>query len=112
MVIAMIAMGMMQMSIDQIIDVITVRHSFVSAIGTMYVTCIMTTATVRWRASVGIGFGNVDFVFDDLTVLVNVVQVTVVQVVDVVAMLDSSVFTIGAVLMVVILVTVRHRLPF
>lgn len=73
---------------------------------------IMTTATVRWRASVRIRFGHFDLVFDNLTVLVNVVQVAVVQVVDVVSMLDTRVFTVGAMLVVMIFLTVRHRLPF
>ena len=35
MIIAVVSMGMVQVAIDQIIDMIAVRHGFVAAIGTM-----------------------------------------------------------------------------
>lgn len=55
MVIAMVAMRVMQVAIHQIVHVVTVRHSRMSAARTMYVIDRMRGASVLWRAGLGVG---------------------------------------------------------
>jgi hypothetical protein len=73
----MIAMRMMQASAHQVIDVIPVRHGFVTAGGAMFVRA----ARLR-RALHGVGGIDRDGVLVDM-ILVHVVQMPVVQVIDV-----------------------------
>jgi hypothetical protein len=55
MVIAMIAMRVMQVAVDQVIDVIAVGHGLVSAAWAMHVTGLMTSAAVCGCAGGRIG---------------------------------------------------------
>ena len=54
MIIAMIAVGMVQVSIDQIIDVITVRNCRMSAAGSMPMRRIVSATAVLRRAAIRI----------------------------------------------------------
>ncbi len=83
MIIAMVAMRMMQTAIDEVINVVAVRHRLMTASGAV----LVPLAADVWRAAHGvvIAYRN--------DVLVNVIamrefQVTVVQIVDVVAVAD------------------------
>lgn len=51
----MVAVRMMQVAVDQIVDMIAVWHRFVTASGPVHMARIMTTAPMLRRALVGIG---------------------------------------------------------
>jgi len=59
----MVTMGMMQMTIDQVVNVIAVRNSFVSATLSMDMRLIMPATLMFRRAAIGIFFCNLDHVF-------------------------------------------------
>lgn len=54
MVVAMIFMGMMEMAVDQIVDVIAMRHSLVAAAGSVNVVRRVSSAAMVRRATIGI----------------------------------------------------------
>ena len=110
MVVAVITVRVMQVTVDKIIDVVTMRYGLVTATGTMDMIRIVTTTLVRWRAAIRIGLAHFDLVFDNGSVLGHVMQMSVVQVVDVVTVLDASVLAIWSMLVFVVFVDVSHRL--
>ena len=102
MIIAVIAVWMVKMSVDQIVDVVAVRHWFVSASRTVYMAGIVSPASVIGCAARRVRIANLDCMFFDLAILADVMQVTVVEVVDMVAVLDAGMLAIRAVLVVVV----------
>ena len=84
------------MSTHKVIDVITVRHLFVSAAQTMRV-----RAPCLGRAAQGIGIANLDYMFVDV-IFMHVMQMAIVQIIDMVLMVHSRVPTVGTMLMCVI----------
>jgi hypothetical protein len=96
MIIAMAVMWVMQPSVDKVIDVITVRHLFVSAARTMRM-----RAPGLERAAHGVGIANLDNMFVGM-IFMHVMQMTIVQIIDMVVMAYSRVPTVGAMLMYVI----------
>ena len=109
MVVAMVAVRVVQVAIDQVVDVVTVWDGFVAATGAMDVAGFVAAASVLGRAAVGVGGRDGDHVLVDV-VAVRVVQVTVVQVVDVAIMADGRVAAAGA--MGVVMVGVMGQLAF
>jgi hypothetical protein len=89
-IVAMVAMRVVQVPIDQIVDVIAMRHRLVTTPGAVLVGGVMPSATVVRRACRGVRGGDVDPVLVDM-VTVLVMEVAVVQVVDVTVMTDSGV---------------------
>jgi len=57
-VVAVIAVGMVKMAIDQIVDVVAVGHRFVSAARTVYVARVVSFATMPLGAFIGICVGH------------------------------------------------------
>lgn len=53
-VVAVIAMGMVQMTIDQIVHVIAVRHGFVAAAGAVDMIRVVRAARVPFGALIGV----------------------------------------------------------
>ncbi len=104
----MVAVRMMQMTIDKIIDVIAVRNRLVAAAGAVDVLCVMTAAAMLRRAGRWVGRRNRQLMLLHTAIGIDVVQVPVVQVVDVTIMLQTGVFAIRAVLVIVIGVQVSH----
>ena len=102
MIIAVIAVRMVKMPVYEIVNVVAVRHRFVSASRTVYMIGIVSPASVPRRAAVRVAVADLHRMFFDLAVLADVMQVTVVQVVDVVAVLDAGVLAVRAVLVVVV----------
>ena len=92
-VIAMAIMWVMQPSVHEVIDVITVRHLFVSATRTMGM-----RAPGLERAAHGVGVANLDNMFVDM-IFMHVMQMTIVQIIDMVVMAYSRVPTVGTMLM-------------
>ena len=108
MIIAVITVRMVKMPIDEIVDVISVRYRFVSTARTVYVIGIVSPADVIGCAVGRIGVADFQRVLFDLAVRADVMHVTVVQIVNVVAVLDTGVFTVRAVLVIVIGVNIGH----
>jgi hypothetical protein len=96
MIIAMAIMWVMQPSVHEVIDVITVGHAFVSAARPMRV-----RAPGVGRAARGVGVGDLNNMFVDV-VPMHVVQMTIVEVIDMAMMAHSGVSTARTMLMSVI----------
>jgi len=96
----MVAMRVMKMAIDKVVDVIAVRHRRVTATRSVHMAGLVATAVVVRRAAVRIFRADFESVLVDM-IAMRVVQVTVMQVVDMVAMSDGGVATVRTVLMVV-----------
>ena len=113
MIIAMVAVRMVQVAVDEVIDVIAVRDRLMAAAGAVYVVLRMPAARVLRRAVARILDRYVQSVFLDLAPL-GVVQVAVVQVIDVIAVLDRGVAAILAVIVIVIVLVMMlaHFISF
>jgi hypothetical protein len=94
----MVAVRVMQAAVDQIVDVLAVRHRFVAAARSVAMRCVMTASAMLHAAAVGIGGGHFDDVLLDLA-LVGVIQVPVVEVIDMSVVANGDVTAAGAVLM-------------
>ena len=81
MVIAMIAMGMMKMIADEIVDMVAMRHGLVPAAWPVHVGRLMAATLVTRRTPVRIGRADLDLVLVDM-IAMHVMQVAVMQVVD------------------------------
>ena len=55
MVVAVTIVRMVQMSIDNIVNVVAMRNSFVSAARTVNMSCIVSATCVLWSTYFGIG---------------------------------------------------------
>jgi hypothetical protein len=94
MVVAVIAMGMVDVAIDEKVRVIAVRHGGVPTSGGVpMIFCVCRTLMVD-RASVGIGRVNVEAMFVDV-VAVHTMKMSVVEVVDVASVPYRRVFAIA-----------------
>lgn len=91
-VIAMVAVLMMQTTVDQIIHVVAVWHGFVSAACAVAVFA----ASVHGVAAVWVGIGYVQAVFI-IMLGVSVVQMPIVQIIHMVAVLNGGVSAVCAV---------------
>jgi hypothetical protein len=69
MVVAVGSMGMVQVAIDQIIDVVAVGHGFVTTIGAMDMTFGVPTDVMVAGAFIGVGSINFDDMFFNLAAL-------------------------------------------
>jgi len=67
-VIAMIAMRMVQMSVNQVVNVVAMGHWFVTAARAVHMSCFVPFAGVAGCAAGRVGFSHVQRVFFDLTV--------------------------------------------
>jgi hypothetical protein len=92
----MAIMWVMQPSVHKVIDVIAVRHRFVSAARTMRM-----SAAGLGRAAHGVSIANLDNMVVDM-IFMQVMQMTIVQIIDMVVMAYSRVPTVGTMLMCVI----------
>jgi hypothetical protein len=101
MVVAVVAVGVVQVPIDEIVDVIAMGHRLVAASRTMHVTRLVPAALVRRRTGIRVLRRHLDRVFIDVA-RVHVVQVAVVQIVHVVTMLHGGMAAAGSMLMGVV----------
>ena len=92
MVVAVISVLVMQTAVDDVVDVIAVRYSFVAATFAVNVA----VAGVNRMAAVRIGFIDAQCMFVVVAV-VFMVQVAVVQIIDVAFVFDGSVAAVCAV---------------
>jgi hypothetical protein len=89
MVVAMITMGMVQPSIHEIIDVVSMGHGFVPA-----GRAVLVRASRLWRAMHGIDRVDCYRVFINV-VLVRVMQMAIMKIIDMVIMPDRRMPTVG-----------------
>lgn len=89
-IVAMVAVREVQVTIDQIADVIAVRHRLVPAAKAVHVSDLMPATGVRRRAGRRVACAHFDAMLIDM-IAVHVVQMTIVQVVHMVAMAHGGV---------------------
>jgi len=99
----MAVMGVMKMAIDQIVDMLTVGHSFMPTIGTMHMLLRMPRALMFRSAIFRVGSCYTDHMFVNM-VIVHVVQMALMQIIDMAVMHDARVPTFRAVRMSMIFV--------
>jgi hypothetical protein len=112
-VVAVVAVRVVQVAVDQVVDVVAVRHRFVAAAGSMHMTGLVATAPVARCAGGRVGGADLDHMFIDMA-FVQVVQVAVVQVVDMVTVAYRDMATARAVhvvVWVVVRVVAAHGSP-
>jgi hypothetical protein len=100
-VVAVIAVRMVQVTVDAIIDVVPVRHGFVTACRSVDVSRIMAATAVTRCTLVGIFRTDRERMLIYM-IAVRMMQMTVVQIVDVIVVLDCRMPTVRTVLMVVV----------
>lgn len=103
-VVAVVAVGVVEAAVDEVVDVVAVGHRFMSAAGTVVVP--FATGVARGNAPVGVALGHFEGVLFHRAVGILVVEVAVVEVVEVIAVLDRGMAAAGAVTMVVVFVLV------
>lgn len=86
------AMRVVQVPGHQVIDMIAMRHRFVTASRSMLVSRIVTRALVLWCAGIRIGSTHFDHVLIEM-IPVRLMQMTVVQIVDMVVVPDGHMTT-------------------
>lgn len=96
MIVAMVAVRMMQVTADQIVDMVAVRHGLVAAAWAVHMLPVVATAAVAGRATFGIGRADRDHMLVD-AVAMRVVQMTILQVIDMAVVLDRGVAAAGSV---------------
>ena len=97
-VVAMGAVGVMQVPVDQVVDMVAVRHRLVTAARAMLVVLVVASADMVGRAGAGIVGAHLDRVLVNV-IAVRVMQMAVVQVVEVIAVLDGGMAAGRAMLM-------------
>jgi hypothetical protein len=103
MIVAMTVMGMVEMVIYQIIDMIGMRHRRVSTRRAMLVISLMTVTVVLWRAGSRVVTAGFDLMFNH-AFGGHMMQVTIVKVIAVAIVFDRHVAAAGTMLMLVIAV--------
>jgi len=100
--------GVMQVPGNQVVEMVAMRNRFVTAGGAVHVARCVARALVGRRTRGGVGPPNLDHALVHMPV-VRVVEVSVVQIVDVIAVAYGRVSARGPVLMLVIRVgDMRH----
>lgn len=88
MIVAVVAVRVVEVAADQIIGVIAVRNCLVPALRAVVVARVVSGTAVRRRALRGVGSTDADAVLVDV-IAMNVMQVPVMKIVAVVAVLDG-----------------------
>lgn len=78
------------MTIDKIVDMVAVRHGFVTASRSMDVARLVTRAAMLRRMAIGIFGADLDHMFVNMTCM-GVVQMSVMEVINVTVVTDSDV---------------------
>jgi hypothetical protein len=96
MIVAMISVPVMQASIDQIINMVAVWNGFMAAPGPVVMGRVVSARSVLRRASIGVRLVHFDRVFFGVSVMY-VLQMTMIEIIHMVPMLNSGVATAWAV---------------
>jgi hypothetical protein len=114
MVVTMRAMGEVQVTGDQIIEMVSVRHCLMSAVRAMAMFGLMPLAAMGRRACRRVLRGDTETMFIDM-IAVQIVQMPVMEIVGVATMADGRMPTVRSVLVIVMLmdgVVMHCRTPF
>jgi len=98
-VVAVIAVRMVQVAVDEIVDVIPVRHRFMAASWSVNVARVVAAAARRALVRI---FGTHFELMLVYMIAVRMMQMTVMQIINVIVVLDCSMSTVRAMLMVVV----------
>jgi hypothetical protein len=103
----MIAVRMVEVALDQIVDVVSVRNRFVSTIGPVTMSFVVSPAIMFRRADIGIRRTDDERMFFHHAAFL-VMQVAIVQVIDMPIMDDSGVAAVWTVFVGMVVVMSRH----
>ncbi len=101
MVVAMVPVRVVQVTVDQVVDVVSMRNGLMAASRSVLVPGLMPAALMLRRTPIGICRRHLDRVLIDV-VAVHVMQVPVVQIIDMIAVAHRGVPASGTMLMRVI----------
>lgn len=101
MIVAVVAMRVVQAAIDEVIDMVAMRHGFMSAAGAVDVARFVSAAILTRRAAIRVGLANRDDVLVHM-VAMRVMQVAVMQVVHVVPVAHGGMPAARSVFVVVV----------
>jgi hypothetical protein len=101
-VIAMVAVLVMKAPCNQIVDMVTMRHGFMAAVRAVDMAMIVANLVLDRTAAIGVVTIHFDDMFIDV-IAMGMMEVSIMQVVDMVAMLDGHMAAAGAVFMVVVI---------
>jgi hypothetical protein len=102
MVVAVVAVRMVQVPVDEVVDVVAVRDRWVSAVGPVFVVGGVTAALVFGRASPRVRAADGQPMLFHFSVRQLVMQMPVMKIIDMPLVLDRGVTAIGTVLVSVI----------
>jgi hypothetical protein len=102
-VVAVIAIRVMEMSVNEIVDVVSMRNDFVAAVCAVLVRRVVSVALVSVGAIGGICEVHFELMLIDVTV-VKRMQMAIMQIISVVVVDDCGVAAVFAVLMRMVLV--------
>ena len=101
----MIAVGMVQMTVNQIVHVIAVRHSFMATTRAVDMARVVRAARMALRALIGILGRDFDHVIV-VMIAVRMQQMTIAQVIGMPVVIDGGVATVGTVVVFMIVVSI------
>ena len=101
MVVAVIAVRVVEVAVDDVVDVVAVRDRLVTTTGAVHVIFVVTSAAVSRCTAVGVCVGHIESMFVYM-VPVGVVEVAIMQIVDVVAVFNGGVSTVWSMHMCVV----------
>ena len=101
MIIAVVAVWMVQVPINQVIHMVTMGYRRMAAARSVLMIGGMTGTLVLWRTGVGVCRRDANHMFIDM-IPVRMVQMTIMQVVNMSFMLNSDVPAVGSMLVVVV----------
>jgi hypothetical protein len=115
MIVTMVSMLVMQAAVDEVVDVVAMRHGFMAAAGAVNMAMVMPGVIANRLAPIRVRGAHFDNMLVDM-VTMWVMQVAIMQIVDMFAVLHSRVAAAGAVRMVVVFVmgemAVAHGVSF
>jgi hypothetical protein len=88
----MIAVRVVQVSIDQIVDMVAMWHRFMTATGTVPMSRIMSAAAVLQRAAIRIRCTHFDDMFIDV-IFMRMMEMAIVKIIDVTPMSNGNLTT-------------------
>lgn len=101
MIVAVIPVGMVQMTIHEVVDVIAVGHRLMTATGAMHMVRVVPGALMRGGATVGVGVRYLDHVLVDV-ILMRMMQVSIMQVIGMTIVFDGRMAAARAMFVIVV----------
>ena len=115
MIVAVIAVGVMQVSLDQVVDVIAVGHRLVATVGAVFVLDLVILSCGLGRAAVRVLVADGDPMLVEV-IVVRMMEMAIVQIVRVPVVADCDMSTVRAVLVLVVgvrgVIALWHRGSF